>query len=108
MATNGPFDTSMRTNAALVAAPLSADGVFGNPITLNVRQGNWKTSTDYAGAVALAAGPDNKMYFAWSPGYDIFTGLATNVYGTFITDGLVSSNSEVGDPQSIGLAAGAP
>ncbi len=106
MATNGPFDTSMTTNAALVAAPLSADGVFGNPITLNVRQGNWKTSTDYAGAVALTAGPDNKMYFAWSPGYDIFTGLATNVYGTFTTDGLVSSNSEVGDPQSIGLAAG--
>ena len=105
LASNLQTDPTVTTTAALVAAPLSADGVFGNPITLNVRQGNWRSGF-CGGCVALAAGPDNKMYFAWSPGYDIFSGRVTNVYGSFTTDGVVSSDSEVGLPQVIGQAAG--
>ena len=101
LASNLQTDPTVTTTAALVAAPLSADGVFGNPITLNVRQGNWRSGF-CGGCVALAAGPDNKMYFAWSPGYDIFSGRVTNVYGSFTTDGIVSSDSEVGLPQLIG------
>ena len=105
VASNLNTDPTVTTTAALVAAPLSADGVFGNPITLNVRQGNWREGF-CGGCVALAAGPDNKMYFAWSPGYDIFSGRVTNVYGSFTTDGVVSSDSEVGLPQLIGHTAG--
>jgi len=105
VASNLNTDPTVTTTAALVAVPLSADGVFGNPITVNVRQGNWREGF-CGGCVALAAGPDNKMYFAWSPGYDIFSGRVTNVYGSFTTDGVVSSDSEVGLPQVIGLAAG--
>jgi len=105
VASNLNTDPTVTTTAALVAVPLSADGVFGNPITVNVRQGNWREGF-CGGCVAFAAGPDNKMYFAWSPGYDIFSGRVTNVYGSFTTDGVVSSDSEVGLPQVIGLAAG--
>ena len=105
VASNLNTDPTVTTTAALVAVPLSADGVFGNPITVNVRQGNWREGF-CGGCVALAAGPDNKMYFAWSPGYDIFSGRVTNVYGSFTTDGVVSSDSEVGLPQLIGHTAG--
>ena len=106
LASNLPTDPTVTKDAALVAVPLSADGAFGAPLTLNVRQGNWGRTSRNSETVALAAGPDNKIYFAWSPGYDIFTGLATNVYGSFTTDGVVSSDSEVGQPGSIGVAAG--
>ena len=99
-------ESTVTTDAALVAVPMSAEGVFGAPITLNVRQGNWDRFGGYSQQVSVVAGPNNSMYFAWNPGYDIFSGQTTNVYGNFTTDGVISSQSEVGSPETIGMSAG--
>jgi len=94
------------TDAAVMAVPMSAEGAFGAPITLNVRQGNFERLSSYGERVSLVAGPNNLMYFAWNPGHDIFSGQTTNVYGNFTTDGVISSQSEVGSPETIGMSAG--
>ena len=99
-------DRGVTTDAALMAVPMSAEGAFGAPITLNVRQGNFDRASFFSDRASLVAGPNNLMYFAWNPGYDIFSGRTTNVYGNFTTDGLVSSQSEVGSPETIGMSAG--
>jgi len=91
--------------ASAVAAPMSTSGIFGSTITLGTAQG------DFAGVyggenTAVTAGPGGVMYYAWSPGFDIFTGEVTNVYGTFTTDGAVTSASEAVSPRNVGMLAG--
>ena len=98
---NDPF---VRLEMRLIAAPMSEDGTFGPVVTVNRVTG---TFSDYSGPyVSAEAGPDNKIYFSWSPGFNIYNGDVTNVYGTFTTDGVVQSGQVVGDPRTVGANAG--
>ena len=96
--------------ATAVAAPMSTSGIFGSTITLGSAQGDFVAqdmNTEHPRRnAAVTAGPGGVMYYAWSPGFDVFTGEVTNVYGTFTTDGAVTSSREVGSPRTIGMLSG--
>ena len=101
----GGQDPEVIRQASLFAVPISGDGSFGEPLTIGSVPGNWRDS-GWSQYVALSAGPNNSFYYAWTPGYDIYTGDVTNIYGTFTPDGVVSSFSEVVSPDRVGLLAG--
>ena len=101
----GGRDPEVIRQASLFAVPISGDGSYGEPLTLGSVTGNWRDS-GWSQYVALSAGPNNSIYYAWTPGYDIYTGDVTNIYGTFTPDGVVSSSSEVVSPDRAGLLAG--
>ena len=93
----------------LLATPMSADGTFGPVITIAEVNGDFVTagSGSYRqNLLAVETGADGKMYFSWSPGWDVYTGEVTNVLGTFTTDGVVSSAVSRSNPSTTGIIAG--
>ena len=97
-------DPFVRLEMRLIAAPMSENGDFGSVITVNRVTGTFNDSR--APVVSAEAGPENRIYFSWSPGFNIYNGDVTNVYGTFTTDGVVQSSRVVGDPRTVGANAG--
>ena len=96
----------MATEMRLIAAPISDDGSFGPVVTLNQLTGTFERYVfDTGNEVAIQAGPDNKIYFSWSPGFNVYTGDVTNVHGTFTTDGVVASSQASSSPETTGANA---